>query len=167
MKWVVLVNRSTITQIESFLLEVHGKPTIKSILMSSHFHKGIVNCWSTPADFKWLALTQWQVSHSATYLAMSTFMFEHQKFFLKSWYILVLSEWIENLERWASSKIFFRSFGSTWTTKCCSKHTTSFESLRKQLYLGSSFAIFYFISWMPSSSSESKRFCHIDWTQQG
>jgi hypothetical protein len=37
----VLVNRSTITQMESCLSEVLGRPTIKSILMSSHFQEGI------------------------------------------------------------------------------------------------------------------------------
>jgi hypothetical protein len=52
MKWVVLVSLSTITQIESFFLAVRGKPTMKSILMSSYFHMGIDKGWSTPADFK-------------------------------------------------------------------------------------------------------------------
>jgi hypothetical protein len=37
---------------ESFFLAVRGKATIKSILMSSHFHVGIDKGWSTPADFK-------------------------------------------------------------------------------------------------------------------
>jgi hypothetical protein len=55
MKWAVLVSISTITQIEYFFLPVKGKPTMKYILMSSHFHLGIDNGWSTPADFKWLA----------------------------------------------------------------------------------------------------------------
>jgi hypothetical protein len=90
MKWVILVSLSTITQIESFFLAIRGKPTMKSILISSHFHMGIDNGWSTPAYFKWLAFIRWQVSHSSTYLAMSTFMFDHQKFCFKSWYILVL-----------------------------------------------------------------------------
>jgi hypothetical protein len=35
-----------------FFLAVRGKPTIKSILMSSHFHVGIDKGWSTLADFK-------------------------------------------------------------------------------------------------------------------
>jgi hypothetical protein len=37
---------------ESFFLGVKGKPTMKSILISSHFHIGIDRGWSTPADFK-------------------------------------------------------------------------------------------------------------------
>jgi hypothetical protein len=49
---VVFVSLSTITQMESFFLAVRGKPMIKSILMSSHFHVGIDKGWSTPADFK-------------------------------------------------------------------------------------------------------------------
>jgi hypothetical protein len=66
-----------ITKIEFFYLEVSGKPTMKSILISSHFHMGIDNGWSTPADFKWLAFIWWQVSHLATYLAISTFILDH------------------------------------------------------------------------------------------
>jgi hypothetical protein len=33
-----------------FLSSGQGKPTMKSILMSSHFHMGIDDGWSTPAD---------------------------------------------------------------------------------------------------------------------
>jgi hypothetical protein len=40
-KWAVLVNLSTITQIESCFREVLGKPTIKSMLISSHFQEGM------------------------------------------------------------------------------------------------------------------------------
>jgi hypothetical protein len=69
---------------ESFFLVVRGKPTIKSILISSYFHTGIDKGWSTPADFKWLAFILWQVSHSDTYLAISTFILDHQKFSFKS-----------------------------------------------------------------------------------
>src|SRR6266540_3695140 len=47
------------------------------------------------------------MSHSAMYLAISLFILVHQNFFFKSWYILLLLGWIENLERWASSKICF------------------------------------------------------------
>jgi hypothetical protein len=83
MKWAVFVSLSTITQIESFFLAVRGKPIMKSILMSSHFHMGIDNGWSTPDDFKWLAFILWQVSHSATYLAISTFILDHQKLLFK------------------------------------------------------------------------------------
>jgi hypothetical protein len=73
-----------ITQIESFFLAIRGKCTIKSILMSSHFHIGIDKGWSTPADYKWLAFILLQVSHSDTYFAMSTFILDHQNFSFKS-----------------------------------------------------------------------------------
>jgi hypothetical protein len=78
------VSLSTITQMDYFFLAVRDKPKMKSILMSSHFHVGIDKGWSTPADFKWLAFILWQVPHSDTYFAMSTFILDHQKFSLKS-----------------------------------------------------------------------------------
>ena len=56
-KWADFVRRSTITQIESYPLEVLGKPTMKSILMSSHFQDGILKGCKRTADLKWLALT--------------------------------------------------------------------------------------------------------------
>jgi len=37
-KWTDFVRWSTITQIESYPFEVLGRPTIKFILISSHFH---------------------------------------------------------------------------------------------------------------------------------
>jgi hypothetical protein len=40
----------------TFFQAVRGKPTMKSIVMSSHFHMGIDRGWITPADFKWLPL---------------------------------------------------------------------------------------------------------------
>jgi hypothetical protein len=63
---------------------------------------------------------------------------------------LVLLGSIENLKRWASSKISL-IFWSAGITRRFSNHTKSFESLWKQLYLGSPSANFYFISHMPSS----------------
>jgi hypothetical protein len=48
---------------------------MKSMLMSSHFHEGMGKGWRVLAVFKWLALILEHVSHSETYLAMSTFMF--------------------------------------------------------------------------------------------
>jgi hypothetical protein len=45
---------------------VLGNPTIKSILMSSHFHVGIGNDCNGPAVFMCMALTRLQVSHLAT-----------------------------------------------------------------------------------------------------
>jgi hypothetical protein len=84
MKWVVLVSLSTITQIEFFFLAVRSKPTMKSIIMSSHFHIGINKGWNIPADFKWLAFILWKVSHSDTYFDISTLILDHQKFFFGS-----------------------------------------------------------------------------------
>jgi hypothetical protein len=43
-----------------------SNPTIKSILMSSHFHVGIGSDCNGPAAFKCMALTRLQVSHLAT-----------------------------------------------------------------------------------------------------
>jgi hypothetical protein len=104
MKWAVLVSLSMITQIESFFLAIRGKPTMKAILMTSHYHMGIDKGWSTPADFKWLAFIRWQVSHSTTYLAISTFILDHQKFRFKSWYCRDESRiWTyEPHQRWSS-----------------------------------------------------------------
>jgi hypothetical protein len=42
---------STITRIESNLRAVKGKPTIKSVLMSSHFHYGILSGCNNPPGF--------------------------------------------------------------------------------------------------------------------
>ena len=41
-KWADFVRRSTITQIESYPFDVLGSPTMKLILISSHFHDGIL-----------------------------------------------------------------------------------------------------------------------------
>jgi hypothetical protein len=43
MKWADLESRSTITQIESNLWAVNDKPTVKYMLLSSHFHSGLLN----------------------------------------------------------------------------------------------------------------------------
>jgi hypothetical protein len=45
------VKQSTITHIESTLQAVRGKPTIKSILMSSHFQSGILRGRNNPPGF--------------------------------------------------------------------------------------------------------------------
>jgi hypothetical protein len=65
-KWAILVSRSTITQIESYPFVVLGNPTIKSMLISSHFHVGIGRDCNGPAAFMCMALTRLQVSHLAT-----------------------------------------------------------------------------------------------------
>jgi hypothetical protein len=43
MKWADLKSQSTITQIESNLWTVNGKPMMKSMLISSYFHSRILN----------------------------------------------------------------------------------------------------------------------------
>jgi hypothetical protein len=48
MKCATLVKRSTITQMESFPFCVRGSPTMKSMLMSSHFQTGISSDCSKP-----------------------------------------------------------------------------------------------------------------------
>jgi hypothetical protein len=37
-----------ITQMESYFWDVLGRPTIKFILISSHFHDGMGSGWSVP-----------------------------------------------------------------------------------------------------------------------
>src|SRR5207237_5220325 len=78
MKWAVLVSRSTITHMESYPFCVRGKPTMESMWRSPHFHKGIANGCSCPADLRWSALTRWQTSHSVVYLAISPFIRVYQ-----------------------------------------------------------------------------------------
>jgi hypothetical protein len=56
----------TITQIESNPLVVLGNPTMKSILISSHFQFGMGKDCSGPAVFICNALTRLHVSHIAT-----------------------------------------------------------------------------------------------------
>jgi hypothetical protein len=49
MKWADLVNRSTITQIESNLWAINDNPTMKSMLISSHFQSRILNGLQQPS----------------------------------------------------------------------------------------------------------------------
>jgi hypothetical protein len=156
MKWAVLVSRPTITQIESCFQGVRGKPTMKSMLMSSHFHAGIDKGCIWPAVFRWLALILWHVSQPDTYSAISPFIFDHQKFSLRSRYILVLPGWMVNLEIWASSKISFFNSRSWGMTNLWPNHTTPLSSLRKQLNLGSPSDNFCMIFWSSSSMSWAK-----------
>jgi hypothetical protein len=53
-KWADLVKRSTITHIESTLWVVGCKPTMKSMLMSSHFQSKIEVVTILPASCSWL-----------------------------------------------------------------------------------------------------------------
>jgi hypothetical protein len=140
-----------ITHMESCFWDVLGRPTIKSTLMSSHFHDGMGRGWSVPDALRWLALTLWHVSHSDTYLAISLFILVHQKFWRRSWYILVLPGWIENLDRCASSRICLRSWWSLGTTIRLLNHRTPWWSVWKHLYLASPWDSFNLIILIPSS----------------
>jgi len=80
-KWANFVRRSMIT---------HTAMT-KSIVMCSYFYAGVGNgCRSLTV--RWCSIfICWQTKHLATY---SLFIAFHQKFWFKSWYILVLlDEW--------------------------------------------------------------------------
>jgi hypothetical protein len=65
-KWAIFVSRSMITQMESKPFAVLGNPTMKSILISSHFHVGIGKDCNGPTVFICMALTRLHVSHLAT-----------------------------------------------------------------------------------------------------
>jgi hypothetical protein len=122
MKWADLVKWSTMTHMELYPDELRGKPTMKSMQISSHFHSGMLNDCGFPTG--WPALTLQHVSHSATYLTISHFILVHQKFFFKSWYILFVHGWIEYLEQCASSTILWRSSKSLGTTRQFLNHRT-------------------------------------------
>ena len=116
---------------ESWPFSVVGSPTIKSILMSSHFQLGIDSGWSSPADFKWIALIRQQLSHQATNAVISFFIFVHQKHVFRSWYILLLPGWMDKLEECASSRIWFLNSLSFGTTSRSLNHSTPLTSSRK------------------------------------
>jgi hypothetical protein len=84
MKWADLVKWFTMTHIELYPREVWGKPTMKSMQMSSHFHSEMLKGCRFPVGLKWSALTLRQVSHLNTYFAISHFILVHKKFFFKS-----------------------------------------------------------------------------------
>jgi hypothetical protein len=130
-KWADLVKRSTMTHIELYPREVRGKPTMKSMQMFSHFHSGILKGCRFSVGLKWSALILWQVSHSDTYFAISRFILVYQKFFFKSWYILLVPEWIEYREQWATSMILRWSSKSFGTTRRSLNHRTPSTSYRK------------------------------------
>jgi hypothetical protein len=131
MKWADLVKRSMMTHIELYPHEVWGKPTMKSMQMFSHFHSGILKGCRFSPGLKWSALILWQVSHSNTYLDISCFILIHQKFFLRSWYILLVPGWIEYHEQWASSMILRWSSKSFRTMRWSLNYRTPSTSCRK------------------------------------
>ena len=80
-KWADFVSWSTITQIESYPLNVLAKLIMKSIQMSFHFHTGIDSGWKAPPSLRCLAFILQQVSPSATNRALSCFKPFHQNLF--------------------------------------------------------------------------------------
>jgi hypothetical protein len=99
--------------------------------MFSHFHSRILKGCRFPMGLKWSSLILQHVSHSDTYFTISRFILVHQKFFFKSWYILLVPEWIEYREQWASSMMFQWSSKSFRTTRRSLNHRTLSTSYRK------------------------------------
>jgi hypothetical protein len=104
---------------------------MKSIQMFFHFHSGMLKGCKFLVGLKWLALTLRQVSHSDTHFAISRFILIHQKFFFKSWYILLILGWIEYYEQWDSSMILRWSSKSFGTIRRSLNHRTPSVSYRK------------------------------------
>ena len=130
-KWADLVRRSIMTQIESYPFAVWGKPITKSIEISSYFQTGIGKGCRNLGVRIWSALTLPQMSHSEMYLVVSYFIFSHQYKWRKSWYILLLPGWMDNLELWASSKIFLLSSSLEGTTNRFLNFSTPWSSTLK------------------------------------
>jgi hypothetical protein len=131
MKWADLLKRSTMTHIELYPREVWGKPTMKSMQMFSYFHSGMLKGCRFLVGLKWSALILRHVSHSDTYFAISCFILVHQKFFFKSWYILLVPGWIEYHEQLTSFMILQWSSKSFGTTRRSLNYRTSSASYRK------------------------------------
>src|SRR6266540_867522 len=90
----------------------------------------------------------WHTSHSAIYLAISRFILVHQNLCFRSSYILVLLGWIENLERWASSKICFLNSRFLGTTSLFLNHMTpSWSCLKHKSSPSLSFRLMWAIPW--------------------
>jgi hypothetical protein len=68
----IFVSQSMITQMESYPFTVLGNPTIKSMLISSHFHVGIGKDCNRPVAFMCMALTRLQVPHSVQFQSSSS-----------------------------------------------------------------------------------------------
>jgi hypothetical protein len=64
-KWTTLVRRSIMTQIELWPRSDLGRPVIKSVPTSSHFHMGTFKGCIRPAGLWCSALTHWKTSHRA------------------------------------------------------------------------------------------------------
>jgi len=89
-KGALLVNQSTITQIVSWPLKVHGKWVTKSIAMLFHFHISISKGCRIPPSLWCSTFAFWHVKQEDRNCAISFFIPYHQKVSLRSWYILVM-----------------------------------------------------------------------------
>jgi hypothetical protein len=128
-----------------------GNPTIKSILISSHFYWDIFNGCKSPTGLWCSALTLWQLSHNATNSATTLFIPYHQYMLLRSWYILVLLWWMEYAESWALRKINSLISFTSGTQMHFLYHSVSYSST---LNLGALFSLICsLISWILASSS--------------
>ena len=116
---------------ESYPFAVRGKPTTKSMEISSYFQTGIDKGCRNPCVRIWSAITLPQMSHYEMYLVVSCFIFGHQYKWRKSWYILLLRGWMDNLELWASSKNFLLSSSLEGTANRFLNFTTPWSSILK------------------------------------
>jgi hypothetical protein len=67
----------------------------------------------------------------ATYRAISIFILVHQNLYFRSWYILLLPGWRENLDKCASSRICCRNSWSFGTTRRFLNQRIPSSSIRK------------------------------------
>ena len=74
MKWALLVNISTTTNMESCLLEVIGSPTMKSTDITSHLHFGISWSCNKPVGRLCSAFTHLCSNHLGTNFTMSCYI---------------------------------------------------------------------------------------------
>jgi len=110
-KCAYLVNRSTMTQIESCPLTNLDRCVIKSMEMLSHFHCGMLKGSNVPPDLWCSNFAFWHTKQDAIKSTMSIFIPVHQKDSFRSLYILVIPECMLRQLLWPSSKIFFLSRG--------------------------------------------------------
>jgi len=133
-KCALLVSRSTMTQMVSCPLKVCGRWVTKSIEMLSHFHTGTSKGCIIPPGLWCSTFTFWQVRQADTYCATSFFIPCHQKFSLRSWYILVMPSCRLRRLLCPSSRINFFTSTSSGT------HTLSWNQKMPSLPKVKSFA---------------------------
>jgi hypothetical protein len=89
MKCADLVSQSTTNRIASLPRGVWGKPTVKSVVICSHFHSGISRGFNKPIGLLCSTFTYWQIAKDVKYLVMSTLNLDHHKLCFKPLYILL------------------------------------------------------------------------------